>query len=305
MAPMIEPDLAALHPHETIDQLSDYHFPPYITLAHIFNAPRGWGFDNRILTQYALNYVISGNGQFTVEDRTYYVTKGDVFLYRPYEVHAIATLPEQDFLSITVVFHFNGQPFPFEDLLHHEHYLGQYANHAVEHYFAELVAKYRQPGLSNQLVCQAFLMLLLSETSQHNKELRQTKGLQHKNLSKLVLIKKHLEQNLQFAHDPKELQEISGLSWNYIISQFSQTFGVSPMQFLTWARVTKAKELALQTSLSFGEIAAQVGYNDIHSFGKMFKKKTGMSLTEFCSSVYLVDHRIQWPQSTKNKPLEA
>jgi len=292
---MREPDLAALRPEETLEALSDFRFPPYISLAHIFNAPRGWNFSGRILKQYAINYVMDGRGRFTVGDKTYEVSKGDVFFYRPNESHGLLALPGREFISITVVFHFAETPFPMEDLFEGRHLLGNYAGHAVEHHFAELVAKYRQPGLEHKLQSQALLLTLLAETSRRAAESRASMTGRRKNLARMILVKNHIENHLNRELDAAEIERLSGLTWNYIIVEFKKTFGTTPMQFLIWARITKAKELALQSPLSFGEIASQVGYNDIHAFGKIFKRKTGMSLTDFCSTLYDTDHHIHWP----------
>ncbi|MBO7748531.1 helix-turn-helix transcriptional regulator [Paenibacillus sp. MWE-103] len=296
---MHEPDLAALHPRDTLDALSDFRFPPYVTLAHIFHAPPDWSFAGRTLKQYALNYVIGGRGEFAVDGRVHPVEKGDVFFYRPYESHGLLALPGKPFISITVVFHFADLPFPAEELLAGAHMLGRFDGHAVERQFAELVAKYRQPGLENGLRCQSLLLAILAETSRRVAEGRQETAVSRKSLAKLIQVKNHIEARLDAGLDAAELERLSGLTWNYLIAEFKKAFGITPMQFLIWARVAKAKELALQSPLSFGEIAAQVGYNDIHAFGKMFKKKTGMSLTEFCSSLYGADHRIDWPKADK------
>jgi len=282
----LEPDLAALAPQETIERLRDYHFAPYITLAHIFNAPRGWGFDNRVLKQYALNYVLDGQGEFVVEGRSYHCAKGDIVLYRPYERHSIRTIEDRDFLSITVVFHFTDTQVPLEELFAGAHHFGNYANHAVSHRLAELVAKYHLPGLRNQLACQGLLLHILSELASRTAPETAPAASQSKTIARIVQIRNHLLANPQHELVPAELERMSGLSWNYIIARFKSTFDLTPHQFLIHARITKAKELALQSNLSFGEIAARVGYGDVHAFGKMFKKKTGMSLTQFCASVY-------------------
>jgi len=290
---MTEPDLAALLPEETLEKLEDYYMPPYITLAHIFNAPRGWGFSGRVLKQHAINYVIEGAGEFTVEDHAFQVEKGDVFYYRPYESHGLRTLQEQDFLSITIVFHCMGSPLPLDLLMQNRHYLGRYTGHPVEEHFSELVAKYAQHGLHNRLLCQGLLLLILAQTSPQSR--LQLHEPVHKNVSRLVLVKNHIENQLDRELNAGELERISGLTWNYLISRFSRTFGITPAQFLIRARIRKAKELALQTPLSFGEIAHRIGYQDVHSLGKMFKRKTGMSLSEFCASVCETDHSIDWP----------
>ncbi|WP_308635474.1 AraC family transcriptional regulator [Paenibacillus silvisoli] len=299
---MREPDLAALHPKETLEALQDFRFPPYITLAHIFHAPTDWGFTNRTLKQYALNYVIDGRGEFTLEGAVHEVGKGDVFFYRPYETHGLRSLPGAPFISITVVFHFADQPFQVDELLKGASMLGGYDGHAIEHQFAELVALYRQPGLANRMQCQALLLSILSGLSRRSgsgsgsgSADADAKTESRKNLARLLLVKNHIEHRLAEPLDVPELERLSGLTWNYIIAEFRQAFDITPMQFLIWARITKAKELALQTPLSFSEIAERVGYNDVHAFGKMFKKKTGMSLTAFCSSLYETDHHIERP----------
>ena len=293
---MHEPDLAALDPRETLEALSDFRYPPYISLAHIFNAPGGWGFSGRVLKQYALNYVIGGRGVFSVGGAAHVVGKGDVFFYRPYEEHGLRSLPGNEFISITVVFHFADSPSPTDHLLQGANLLGNYAGKPVEHHFSELVARYRQPGTANRLACQASLLSILSETSLRAAEGEREHPGRRKNLARLILVKNHIENHLDRSLDIREIERLSGLTWNYVIAEFKKTFGTTPMQFLIWARISKAKELALQTSLSFGEIAARVGYADIHAFGKTFKKKTGASLSDFCASLYEVDHRNHWPK---------
>ncbi|QHW34761.1 AraC family transcriptional regulator [Paenibacillus rhizovicinus] len=293
----LEPDLAALHPQETLDALRDFRFAPYITLAHIFHAPRDWGFSNRTLKQYALNYVIDGKGEFAVEGETHQVAKGDVFFYRPYETHGLRALPGRPFLSITIVFHFADLPFPLEDVFAGMHMLGRYNGRSVEHQFAELVAKYRLPGAPNRLACQSLLLAILARVSQQPAAGAEADAAgPSSNVARLMLVKNHIENRLEEPLDVPELERLTGLTWNYLIPEFKKAFGTTPMQFLIWARISKAKELALQTPLSFGEIAERVGYHDVHAFGKMFKKKTGMSLTDFCSSIYVTDHRNQWPE---------
>ncbi|MFD0670732.1 helix-turn-helix domain-containing protein [Cohnella sp. GCM10027633] len=294
---MPKPDLAALQPHETLEHLSDFLFPPYITLAHIFNAPEGWGFEGRVLKQHAVNFVIDGAGEFIVGNDVYRLGKGDAFYYGPMESHGLRTIPGVPFLSMTVVFHFGDASFPMDRLLGDLRHCGGFAGHAVENFFAELVAKYRLPGPENRFVCQSLLTSILTEISRRSEADRNAAddAARGKNVARLVLAKNHIESNLDRELDSRELERIAGMTWNYLIAQFKRAFGITPMQFLIWARVTKAKELALQTPLSFGEIATLVGYEDVHAFGKMFRKKTGMSLTEFCASVYEKEHRILWP----------
>nr|WP_301285825.1 helix-turn-helix transcriptional regulator [Paenibacillus lautus] len=82
------------------------------------------------------------------------------------------------------------------------------------------------------------------------------------------------------------------MSRNYLSVLFRQEFGMLPLEYMMWLRVQRAKQLAVTTSMSVTEIAREVGYADVHAFGKMFKKKTGVSLSQFSSSCYMTEGRL-------------
>ena len=75
------------------------------------------------------------------------------------------------------------------------------------------------------------------------------------------------------------------------LDEFKKQFGLTPFQYLTQVRVERAKELTIQTNLSIGKIAAMVGFADVHTFGRMFKQQTGVSLSQFSNSLTLIDFR--------------
>ncbi|WP_235549630.1 helix-turn-helix domain-containing protein [Paenibacillus sp. Soil766] len=279
------PNLTTMQPAETIGMLTDYHFPPYITLAHMFHAPQEWAIHNREMTQYILQYVVDGFAHYPVGDNPYETRRGDLLFHRPNERHSIIKEDHSPYVCISLVFHFGTSAFPYEDLFKHKHLLGNFADHPVETMLSQLVSHYRQPGLIHQMHCQSLLMRILAEAAQaFETGLTRTKT-DALTMPKLVLIKNYLTEHYDREIQIRELETVSGLSKNYILTLFRQHVGMSPMQYLTWIRINKAKELAIHSNLSFSEIADRVGYSDVHTFGRMFKKKTGQSLTQFCSNL--------------------
>jgi YesN/AraC family two-component response regulator len=170
-------------------------------------------------------------------------------------------------------------------LFQNRHLLGNYAGHSVESLLSQLVTHYRQPGLVHQIQCQSLLMQILAEAAQWGSAHNEQTKTESQNMPKLVLIKNHLSEHYDREIRIEELENVSGLTKNYILALFRKHVGMSPMQYLTWIRIGKAKELAIQSNLSIGEIALKVGYSDVHTFGRMYKKKTGQSLTQFCSNL--------------------
>lgn len=74
-----------------------------------------------------------------------------------------------------------------------------------------------------------------------------------------------------------DMARMAGMSPPYFCAQFKKTFGVSPMESLIHHRLHHAAHLLTNWNLNISEIAAQVGYQDLFHFSKMFRKKFGMS----------------------------
>lgn len=277
-----------LSPSDTINDLSDYYFPPYITLAHLFRAPAGWGIKSRVLKQFQLQYAVSGRAQYTIEGNSYNTRKGDLLIHRPGERHNVITAKSEPYICMSVVFHFGNSQFPLDDLVSSTNYLGNFHNHDIEKKLSALIFHYRQPGLVHQIHAQTQLMDILLDMNRLAGERNDhtTTSAQRHNTSRMILIKNYITENYNRDIQIKDLERLSGFSRDYLIVQFKHTFGMTPIQYLIHVRVEKAKEFAVSEGLTPSEIAERVGYTDVHTFGKMFKKKTGSSLSQFCSTLF-------------------
>lgn len=103
------------------------------------------------------------------------------------------------------------------------------------------------------------------------------------------LEKRPIRKAKQFIYDhyQKEvsLEEISqavGLNPSYLSSIFKKETGQSIMDFLTEYRLEQAKNLLLHSELTISEVAWRVGYTDEKYFMRIFKKKLGLTCSEFC-----------------------
>lgn len=62
----------------------------------------------------------------------------------------------------------------------------------------------------------------------------------------------------------------------YFLRQFKKHFGVTPHHYLTERRLEKAADLLRSKSYSVTDACITVGFEDVSSFSKLFKKKFGM-----------------------------
>lgn len=83
----------------------------------------------------------------------------------------------------------------------------------------------------------------------------------------------------------KKLAEIIGIDPYYLSHLFRKEMGISFLEYLTSVRISIAKSLLTQTTLSVLEICLEVGYQDPSHFAKIFKKKEGIHPTEYRNKI--------------------
>ncbi|BFH59831.1 helix-turn-helix transcriptional regulator [Paenibacillus azoreducens] len=90
-------------------------------------------------------------------------------------------------------------------------------------------------------------------------------------------IELHYMENLYLDH----IAEIVETSPKYFSSYFKKTFGINYVEYLNKVRLSHAKELLKDSTLSIGEIGEKTGYLNSSTFTTTFKKYYGISPSEF------------------------
>jgi len=87
----------------------------------------------------------------------------------------------------------------------------------------------------------------------------------------------YIQQNYTRSFSLIELSESIGVSKSYLSRIFKTDTGISLWDYLNRFRIQKAKELLLLTDESITEVAADVGYEDVSYFSRVFRKIAGCS----------------------------
>jgi AraC-like DNA-binding protein len=80
---------------------------------------------------------------------------------------------------------------------------------------------------------------------------------------------------------PEEIASKLCLSYSSFRKTFKEYTGFSPARFINEVRMSKAKELLTNTSMSIKEIAYNVGYNNHDYFFTAFRHTTGQTPAEY------------------------
>jgi len=87
-------------------------------------------------------------------------------------------------------------------------------------------------------------------------------------------------EELDFEKMARDLQ----ISYSYIRKIVKSVTGKSVLDYINSLRISESKRLLRQTDMTIAEIALNLGYNNVQSFNRFFKKYEGITPGEFRSS---------------------
>ncbi|MCT1401353.1 helix-turn-helix domain-containing protein [Paenibacillus sp. p3-SID867] len=90
-------------------------------------------------------------------------------------------------------------------------------------------------------------------------------------------LNEHYREEVVFEEMAKQI----GISYSYMRKIVYEQTGKSLSDYLNLLRIEKAKELLLDSNLSIAQIASEVGYMNVRSFNRLFRKFEGMPPSSF------------------------
>lgn len=104
-------------------------------------------------------------------------------------------------------------------------------------------------------------------------------------IRQLRMIEDHVREHLAEEMSVEMLANLVELSPFHFSRVFKQATGMTPLQFVTRERITRAQQLIRETSRCLIEIGMDVGYSNPSHFAKVFRKVAGVTPTAFRSAV--------------------
>lgn len=73
----------------------------------------------------------------------------------------------------------------------------------------------------------------------------------------------------------------SGLSKFHFVREFKRNVGVSPIRYLNQLKIDVAKQMLISSSATVIDVAMEMGYSDLSTFNKSFKKISNLTPSEY------------------------
>ncbi len=94
-------------------------------------------------------------------------------------------------------------------------------------------------------------------------------------------LKQYIDNNYSDNIKLEELSTMAYMNKFHLISEFKQSYRITPIEYLILKRIEISKNLLISTNHSMEEISAMVGFNSQSYFNQVFKKKCGLTPSQF------------------------
>ena len=144
--------------------------------------------------------------------------------------------------------------------------------------FSNLVAFDQKKSLYGSIKTKAMLMLLIAEFLEDVNMMKDGQKINVDFCEQFIeYVTKHYAEDMMIDDIIKRL----GVSPSQFRVVFKQKMGQSPLQFLIDYRLSQAESLLLSGRYNVTEVSLMVGYPDMHFFSRLFKRKKGMTPSQF------------------------
>ena len=221
---------------------------------------------------YHLLFINSGKIEVCCREETQILTKGNFVVYKPGERQYYASKTGTDSLWL----HFGGaaaeeilKSFELEGGI----YTADYSISVFETY-SNLIRQFNQPQLKK--LANGTLLTLLAHISDAVKNISAAE-----NAEAISEILTYINMNYNKKLTIEELSKRAGYSKSRFSHLFSELLHTTPLSYQKDIRLTNACELLSGSKHSIGEVARSCGFEDQLYFCRVFKKKYGISPSEY------------------------
>lgn len=227
--------------------------------------------------EYALWVIQTGTLCITYHQKQYTLCAGDAFLFYPQVLYDATSATGCSFLFIhfDAILGHNCQAlhfYPFDGPYHFD----AFAQELTLLFTAFSSTQSKEPFCDLRL--KGSLLLFLAKAMQfHYQEAVQQPASSHQSaLARLQPVLIYINNHISEAIYMQDLADIMNLSEKYFITFFKKTMGLTPANYMIQIKMKKALEYLHEQNYSVKEVASLVGYSDIYTFSKVFKKTYGI-----------------------------
>lgn len=230
-----------------------------------------------------LFFIVSGKGQFLIQDQFFPVGINNLVIINPNVLHTEDSLNAQpleyivlgiDGIELANDENSNGQ---FSILDHME-------SMEISGCLRNILREMEQKNTGYEDVCQAYMEILIirlmrSTTLSVPSEPQISSGNRQ-----CAAVRRYIDLHFKEPLTLEQLAEESHMNKYYLSHAFKREYGTSPINYMISRRIEESKYLLAETDLSMTQIAQLLGFSSLSYFSQVFRRTQSVSPLEYRQS---------------------
>ena len=230
-----------------------------------------------------LFYIVSGKGQFLIQEQVFSVDVNDLVIINPNVSHTEDSLNAQpleyivlgiDGVELATSANSNGQ---FCILDHFE-------SVEISSCLRNILREMEQKNTGYEDICQAYMEILIIRLMRNTTLAVQTEPAGTSGNRQCAAVRRYIDLHFKEPLTLDQLAEEAHMNKYYLSHSFKREYGVSPINYLISRRINESKYLLVETDLSMSQIAQLLSFSSLSYFSQSFRKTQGVSPMEFRQS---------------------
>ena len=251
---------------------------------------------------YELNIIMSGNGKHFVNNSTFHIANGDVFIMPPGINHGYS-FDSLEYSIFHLLFHkqffkkyeehlnkltgyqilFNIDPLirTKQNTVNNFLHINIAENYNLTRIFNELTSLELEEKANTEQKKESLVLYIIAKICDMIEEEKVTYNGNKRYLYDLLKSVEYIHSNLGMNIELSTLCSISCMSRSSYIRYFKQFFNCTPNEYIQNYRLRQAKSMLKHTNNSLAHIANDCGFCDSAHFSRLFKEKYHMPPSHF------------------------
>ncbi|MBI4979698.1 MAG: helix-turn-helix transcriptional regulator [Spirochaetes bacterium] len=228
----------------------------------------------------AIEFIHDGSGTLVENGRSFRLAKNDVFILHHGSDHTYSITKDERLEKTWITVR---GPF-LTNLLHlygmgDTYHLSGCGDTAAlfSNLYATGKAAYKKYRHTQRIAFDA--ALILHEVI--NKIARRNRAWEHTYHTDTAQMMQYIDDNIGREITLAKLAAVGGYSVSQAVRRFRRDTGLTPYGYALMRRIETAKFYLTETTMSISRIAGRLGFDDEHYFSKAFKKRIGMTPSDF------------------------
>jgi len=227
-----------------------------------------------------LFFIVSGKGQFLIQDQMFPVDVNKLVIINPNILHTEVSLNAQPLEYI--VLGISGIELATSENSNDQFcILDPFESVEISSCLRNILREMELKNTGYEDICQAYMEILIIRLMRNTALTVQVEPQVTSGNRQCAAIKRYIDPHYKDPLTLEQLSEEAHMNKYYLSHAFKREYGVSPINYLISRRIDESKYLLAETDLSMSQIAQLLGFSSLSYFSQVFRKAHGSSPMEF------------------------